>query len=164
MIEDLGRYKILEEIGQGGFAIVYRAHDTELDRPVALKELRSLLLQDRNWVKRFRREARAIARMDHPRIVTVHDVGRAEGRQFIVMRLVDGSGLDELIVTRGRLPWPETVEDGWNLLVRPDREAIAGAVASFRPSGPRRDHYGDGHAAERIAKTIATALAAGDGR
>jgi tRNA A-37 threonylcarbamoyl transferase component Bud32/cytoskeletal protein CcmA (bactofilin family) len=100
-----GRYEILEEIGQGGFAIVYRAHDTKLDRPVALKELRSLLLQDTNWVKRFHQEARTIARLDHPRIVTIHDVYETQERLFIVMRLVDGPGLEELITSRGRLPW-----------------------------------------------------------
>jgi serine/threonine-protein kinase len=102
-----GRYEILEEIGQGGFAIVYRAHDTKLDRPVALKELRSLLLQDTNWVKRFHQEARTIARLDHPRIVTIHDVYETQERLFIVMRLVDGPGLEELITSRGRLPWSE---------------------------------------------------------
>ncbi len=110
MSEKLGRYKIIKQIGQGGFAIVYRGHDTELDRPVALKELRSVLLTDTDWVKRFRREARAIARLDHPRIVTIHDVNQAEKRQFIIMRLVNGPGLDELLATQGRFPWPEAVE------------------------------------------------------
>lgn len=110
MAETLGRYQILEKIGQGGFAIVYRAHDTVLDRPVALKELKSLLLTDAEWVTRFQREARAIARLDHPRIVTVHDVAEVDQRQFIVMRLVTGPGLDQLITERGRLSWPEAVE------------------------------------------------------
>lgn len=110
MAETLGRYEILEKIGQGGFAIVYRAHDTVLDRLVALKELKSLLLADAEWVTRFQREARAIARLDHPRIVTIHDVAEVDGRQFIVMRLVTGPGLDQLIAARGRLSWPEAVE------------------------------------------------------
>jgi tRNA A-37 threonylcarbamoyl transferase component Bud32 len=110
VIETLGRYEILEKIGQGGFAIVYRAHDTVLDRPVALKELKSLLLTNAEWVSRFQREARAIARLDHPRIVTVHDVAEVDQRQFIVMRLVAGPGLDEWITERGRLSWPEAVE------------------------------------------------------
>jgi serine/threonine protein kinase len=110
MTETLGRYEILEKIGQGGFAIVYRARDTELDRLVALKELKPILLQDTNWVKRFRREARAIARLDHPRIVPIYDVGQAEERLFIVMRLVDGPSLEELIGRQGRLPWPEALE------------------------------------------------------
>lgn len=107
---ELDRYEILEEIGQGGFAIVYRARDTKLNRLVALKELKSLLLQDTSWVKRFHREARTIARLDHPRIVTVHDAHETPERLFIVMRLVDGPGLEELIARRGRLPWSEAVE------------------------------------------------------
>jgi serine/threonine-protein kinase len=90
MIEKLGRYEILEEIGQGGFAIVYRARDTQLDRLVALKELRPMLTHDAAWVKRFHREARTIARLDHPHIVTIHDVYERQQRLFIVMRLVDG--------------------------------------------------------------------------
>ena len=110
MQEILGRYELEEEIGQGGFAIVYRAHDSELDRRVALKELKPILLQDKNWVKRFRREARAIARLDHPRIVTIHDVTEVDNRLFIVMRLVDGPSLEELIAERGKLPWAEAIE------------------------------------------------------
>ncbi len=104
------RYDILDEIGQGGFAVVYRARDTELDRVVALKELRSSFLADAEWVKRFRQEARAIARLDHPGIVTIHDIGQAADRLFIVMRLVDGPSLAEQIVAQGRLEWPEAVE------------------------------------------------------
>ncbi len=110
MTGKLGRYEILEEIGQGGFAIVYRVRDMELERLVALKELRPILLQDTSWARRFRREARAIARLDHPHIVTIYDVGEVEGRLFIVMRLVDGPSLEELIATQGRFPWPEAVE------------------------------------------------------
>ena len=110
MTEHLGRYDILEEIGQGGFAIVYRARDTELDRLVALKELKKILLQDDNWIRRFRREARAIARLDHPRIVTVYDITEVEDRLFIVMRLVDGPSLEGLIASRGQLGWTEAVE------------------------------------------------------
>jgi serine/threonine protein kinase len=109
MNEKLDRYQIVEEIGQGGFATVYRAHDTELDRQVAVKELKPILLQDKTWVKRFRREARAIAQLDHARIITVYDVIQPGERLLIVMRLVDGPNLDELITARGGLPWPETV-------------------------------------------------------
>ena len=104
MAERLGRYEILEEIGQGGFAIVYRAYDRQLDRQVALKELRQNLLPDAGWVKRFKSEARAIARLDHPRIVTIFDVIELAERLFIVMRLVDGLSLDRLIATQGRRP------------------------------------------------------------
>jgi tRNA A-37 threonylcarbamoyl transferase component Bud32 len=110
MIKQLGRYEILEKIGQGGFAIVYRGRDTELDRLVALKELKPILLDDTTWVKHFRREAQTIARLDHPRIIPIYDVYETEGRLFIVMRLVNGPGLEDLITSQGRLPWSEAVE------------------------------------------------------
>jgi serine/threonine-protein kinase len=72
--EALGRYVIQDEIGRGGFAIVYRARDSKLKRMVALKELRQGLLQDSDWVKRFEREAQTIAHLDHRHIVTVYDM------------------------------------------------------------------------------------------
>ena len=74
MTEKVGRYEILEEIGQGGFAVVYRAHDRQLDRSVALKELKPMLLADPDSIKNFRREARNIARLNHPHVVTIYDV------------------------------------------------------------------------------------------
>ena len=89
MAETIGRYEIEEMIGQGGFAIVYRARDTQLDRHVALKELKPVLLRDEAWIRRFDREARAIARLDHPQLVPIYDVIEAENRYFLVMRLVD---------------------------------------------------------------------------
>lgn len=110
MIEQLGRYEIIEEIGRGGFAIVYRGRDTELDRLVALKELRPTLLQDKSWIRRFRREARTIARLDHPAIVPIYDVYEANDRLFIVMRLVEGASLEDVLTTRGALPWTEALE------------------------------------------------------
>jgi serine/threonine-protein kinase len=74
MPEQLGRYEILEELSRGGFAVVHRARDTELDRQVALKELHSTFLNDTEWLKRFKREARTIAKLNHSHIVTIHDV------------------------------------------------------------------------------------------
>ena len=110
MTEQLGRYEILDELGQGGFAIVYRGRDTELDRLVALKELRPTLILDEAWIRRFRREAITIARLDHPNIVPIYDVYDTQNRLFIVMRLIEGPSLEDLITTRGRLPWSEGLE------------------------------------------------------
>src|SRR5262245_61605931 len=110
MAEQTERYQILNEIGRGGFAVVFRAHDTQLDRPVALKELHSHLLTDSDWVDRFRREARLIARLNHPHIVPIYDIGQGVGRQFLIMSLVEGSGLDKLLASRGRLPWTEALD------------------------------------------------------
>lgn len=111
MIETIGRYEIIEKLGQGGFAIVYRARDTQLGREVALKELRPLLLNDTGWVRRFRREARAIAALDHPHIVPIYDVYEAENRLFLVMRLVNGPSLDHLISAQRHIPWATTLEN-----------------------------------------------------
>src|SRR5215510_10879045 len=98
MTEKADRYQILEEIGRGGFATVYRARDTELERLVALKELHPHLLADTDWVERFRHEARLIARLNHPHIVTLYDlIGQAPRSLFLVMHLVEGPGLDKVL-------------------------------------------------------------------
>ena len=110
MSDLLGRYEILEEIGRGGFAVVHRARDTALGRLVALKELRPALLNDSDGVARFRREARTIARLDHPQIVTVYDVIEVTERLFILMRLVEGVSLDQLIASEGALSWSQALE------------------------------------------------------
>lgn len=110
MTETVGRYEIIEKIGQGGFAIVHRARDTQLDREVALKELRPILLDDAGWVRRFQREARAIAKLDHPHIVPIFDVYEADHRLFLVMRLVNGPSLDNLITAQARIPWETTLK------------------------------------------------------
>ncbi|MCA9522895.1 MAG: protein kinase [Myxococcales bacterium] len=86
-----GRYTLIEAIGEGGMGRVYRAHDEQLDRAVAVKVLRSDLNETR--VKRFQREARAVARLNHPNIVTIHDSGESDGARFIVMELLEGADL-----------------------------------------------------------------------
>jgi len=73
------KYTIREELGSGAFATVYRALDTTLDREVALKILDPILTRDKTWVKRFQREARALARLNHPYIVTIYEIGEADG-------------------------------------------------------------------------------------
>jgi hypothetical protein len=105
----LSKYEILEEMGRGGFATVYRALDPDLDREVALKVLDPLLTRDPVWVARFRREARAVARLDHPHVVTIYEVGQAEGMLFIATRLVEGGTLAGRIRERGPLRWDEVV-------------------------------------------------------
>ncbi len=110
MLEEIGRYQLHEKIGEGGFAIVYRGWDTELDRVVALKELRPAYLTDEEGVRRFQQEAKTIARLDHPHIVTVYDVYHHQKRLFIVMRLVEGRSLDKVIVEQRGLDWGRAVE------------------------------------------------------
>jgi eukaryotic-like serine/threonine-protein kinase len=109
MTDSLGKYRIAAEIGKGGFATVYRALDTTLDREVALKVLDPLLMREPGWVTRFQREARAVARLKHPHIVTIYEIGEVEGRLFIAMELIEGAGLDAEIARRGRIPWDEAL-------------------------------------------------------
>jgi serine/threonine-protein kinase len=100
----VGRYELEELAGEGGMSSVYRAYDTVLERRVAIKVLHEHFSRDPEYVERFRREARAIARLAHPNVVTVIDRGEWEGRQFIVFEHVAGENLKALIVREGPLP------------------------------------------------------------
>lgn len=99
----LGQYQILGELGRGGMAIVYRAYQPALNRTVAIKVLPPQLALDASFVQRFMLEARNAARLDHPNIVTIHDVGQADGVYFIVMQEAQGEPLNSLIQREGRL-------------------------------------------------------------
>jgi eukaryotic-like serine/threonine-protein kinase len=108
-----GRYELEELVGSGGMSTVYRAHDRLLERKVALKILHRRFNDDDEYVERFRREARAVAQLAHPNIVTVIDRGEDAGRQFIVFEYVDGDDLKQLIdKAGGRLPIDRVVELG----------------------------------------------------
>ena len=98
------RYELEELVGTGGMSSVFRAHDRLLDRTVALKILHQHYAADGEYVERFRREARAVATLSHPNIVTVIDRGAHDGRQFIVFEYVDGENLKRLIERRGPVP------------------------------------------------------------
>jgi predicted Ser/Thr protein kinase len=94
------RYELHELLGSGGMSSVYRAHDKLLERDVALKILHEHHHEDEEYVERFRREARAVAQLSHPNIVTVIDRGEEDGRQFIVFEYVAGQTLKELVDAR----------------------------------------------------------------
>jgi len=104
-----GRYEIEELVGTGGMSSVYRARDTVLERPVALKVLHEHFSADPEYVERFRREARAIARLNHPNIVTVIDRGEFENRQFIIFEHVAGENLKEVVEREGPLAVPQAL-------------------------------------------------------
>ena len=99
----IAHYRLEQEIGRGGMGIVYRATDTRLERPVAIKILPVELTGDAEERRRFLREARAASALNHPHIVTIHEVGEDAGTTFIAMELVDGEPLDR-VLARGPLP------------------------------------------------------------
>jgi eukaryotic-like serine/threonine-protein kinase len=105
-----GRYELEELVGEGGMSSVYRARDAVLERRVAIKVLHEHFSDDAAYVERFRREARAIARLAHPHIVTVIDRGEWKGRQFIVFEHVEGETLKELVAREGPLPVGRALE------------------------------------------------------
>jgi serine/threonine protein kinase len=106
-----GRYQIEEELGKGSMGVVYRAHDPQIDRLVALKVLRHDRVTSEAFVQRFLKEAKAIGRLSHPNIVTVYDVGRDHGTIYIAMEFLEGPPLNEVIQEK-RLALGEIVDLG----------------------------------------------------
>ena len=103
-MEVVGRYVIEQRIGEGAMADVYRAHDPSIERVLAIKVLKAEFRQDLSLVGRFLREARAAGALSHPNIVTIYDVGEADGFPYIAMELLDGVPLDEHLRETGRMP------------------------------------------------------------
>ncbi len=100
-----GRYEIKEVLGRGGMGVVYRAHDRDLNEPVAIKTLHGSLLEaDSTSLERFKQEIRLARRISHPNVVRTHDLGEVDGTYFITMELVEGTSLEQVLRKRGRLP------------------------------------------------------------
>jgi TolB-like protein len=118
----LGDYEILEQLGQGGMGIVYRARDGALDREVALKVLQPALATDEEYERRFIREAKTAAKLDHPNIVAVYAAGRCENVLFMAMQLVRGRTLHQVLREKKRLPVAEALA-----IVRQSAEALEAA-------------------------------------
>jgi eukaryotic-like serine/threonine-protein kinase len=104
-----GRYELQELVGAGGMSNVFRAYDRLLERTVAIKVLHDQLGADEDYVERFRREARSVAQLAHPNIVTVIDRGEENGRQYIVFEYIEGDSLKQ-IVADGPLPIPDVLD------------------------------------------------------
>ena len=104
-----GRFRLEEEVGSGGMSTVYRAFDPTLERHVAIKLMHRDISNDADQLERFRREARAVAQLNHPHVVTVIDAGEDDGNPFIVFEYVEGETLKDRIRRLGRLPVAEAV-------------------------------------------------------
>jgi eukaryotic-like serine/threonine-protein kinase len=126
-----GRYELVRPLGHGAMATVDLAQDVELDRPIALKRLAENLARDEELRRRFVREARLAARLAHPNVVRVFDVGEDEGRPFIAMEYVEGETLADLVARRGPLPAAETATLGM--------QACAGLAAAHAAGLVHRD-------------------------
>ncbi len=98
--QTISHYKVLSEVGRGGMGVVYKAEDTKLKRPVALKFLRSDVLEDEEHKERFLREAQAAAALDHPNICTVYEIDEADGQTFLSMAYLEGETVKEKIKAR----------------------------------------------------------------
>jgi serine/threonine protein kinase len=140
-LERLGEYRILREVGRGGMGVVYEAEQESLGRHVALKVLAAHTVLDPRHLERFRREARAAARLHHTNIVPVHGVGEQDGLHYYVMQFIQGLGLDEVLAELKRL-----------------RQARRGP-APGPADGPRSD--GDGGSAGGLAAEVAHSLLTG---
>ena len=105
-----GRYEIIEEIGRGGMAIVYRAKCLVLNRYVAIKVLRPEYRDDLEFIKRFKIEAQSAGSLSHPNIVSIYDVGNEDDLEYIVMEYVEGITLKQYLSAKGVLQWKEAVD------------------------------------------------------
>ena len=103
----LGKYELHETLGKGGFGMVYRAIDTSLGREVALKVLHPQLMVDDTFIERFKKEARVLAALDHPNIVSIYELGEIDGRIFIAMRYLSGGSLQARIQEKGSLSFED---------------------------------------------------------
>ncbi|MFO0846495.1 MAG: serine/threonine-protein kinase [Gemmataceae bacterium] len=179
-VERVGRFRLLAVAGQGAFGAVYRAEDTELGRVVAVKVPRAGTLTDRQDRDRFLREARSAARLRHPHIVPVHEVGEWEGRPFLVSDFVEGVTLADRL-SGGRPPVREAVAlcaaaDALHYARRrgpPRREAVQRAAGGGDsphltdfggPAGRRRHHRPTGGCSAYMSPERADAGHAVDGR
>jgi eukaryotic-like serine/threonine-protein kinase len=111
--QSIGRYHIIEKLGEGGMAIVYKAYDTHLECEVAVKVIRTDQLAPsvlERALKRFEREAKAVAKLNHPNIVKVSDYGEFDGSPYLVMTYLSGGTLKSALKERGILSWQEAIQ------------------------------------------------------
>ncbi len=151
MIEHIGRYKILGQLGQGAMAIVYKAHDPKIDRTLAIKVLRKEKCLDGEYRMRFLRESKAAGNLSHPNIVTIYDVGEHEHQPYIAMELLPGTPLDTLMKSGKRFTRAEIVSIGVQLATALDYAHKRGIVhRDIKPSNIVCSFTNDGSAELKI--------------
>ncbi|MCA9932858.1 MAG: protein kinase [Ardenticatenaceae bacterium] len=164
-IQKLGRYEIIQELGRGGMAAVYLAHDPRFRRDVAIKVLPVQFTHDATFRARFEREAQTIARIEHPAIVPVYDFGEENGQPYLVMRYMPGGSLADRL-RRGPLSLAETVQIVTRIAAALDRAHSQGVIhRDLKPGNILFDQHGDAFLADfGIAKLAeATATLTGTG-
>jgi serine/threonine protein kinase len=162
----LGQYELIEEIGHGGMAVVYRATQTSIGREVAVKILPSHFLQDRTFLERFSREVKIITRLQHPRILPVFDFGQEDGIPYVVMAYIAGGTLADLIEHRGPMSLKETAAIISQVAEALDYAHDSGIIhRDFKPSNVLLDARGNTYLADfGIAKAAeATVQLTGSG-
>src|SRR5512147_1328424 len=117
--QTLGQYRVIEQMGSGGMATVYKAYHPRLDRYVAIKMLHEAFQEDKNFLARFQREARIVAKLEHPHIVPVFDFSEASGQPYLVMRFIEGETL------KARLSKGDLTLDEVRRVIKPVAEALA---------------------------------------
>src|SRR5580765_2790496 len=103
-ITEIGKYRIVEQIGEGAMGVVYRALDPVLNRTVAIKVMSDALARDDDLRSRFLREAQAAGSLQHPNVITIYDFGEVDGHLFIAMEFVEGQDLEDLAAKNVALP------------------------------------------------------------
>ena len=124
----IGPYEIIREIGRGGMGVVYLAHDTKLDRDVAIKCLPDELSDDADRLLRFEREAKLLASLNHPNIATIHGLEEVDGKRYLILEYLEGETLEEKL-SAGAIPVDEVL-----VIAKQIAEAIEAAHGKGRHS------------------------------
>ncbi len=135
MLDNIGRYKLEERIGEGAMADVYRAFDPRINRHLAIKVLKKEFIQDQEYSARFLQEAKAAGALSHPNIVTIYDIGEVGGQPYIVMELLDGQPLDAVMLEQKKLKTEQVMAYGVQITQALDYAHAMGVVhRDIKPS------------------------------